>query len=152
MFNRVYLLKCRITRHATTDTDRSPKCHLGGIITRRYIQYSVCLWHHVIHMQPFLYPQWPPLICIILPYPDPCLPLSYRVIQWKCVKEILVQGPYEWDHFLPIVHTSISSCKGDYLFKDSLHRFANFTMVGGCAVVFWWITPLIDLQCMRVWY
>jgi len=21
--------------------------------------------------------------------------------------------------------------------KDSLHRFANFTMVGGCAVVFW---------------
>jgi len=38
------------------------------------------------------------------------------------------------------------------LIKDSLHRFANFTMVGGCAVVFWWITPLIDLQCMRVWY
>jgi len=23
------------------------------------------------------------------------------------------------------------------LVKDSLHRFANFTMVGGCAVVFW---------------
>jgi len=39
-----------------------------------------------------------------------------------------------------------------YLFKDSLHRFANFTMVEGCAVVFLWITPLIDLQCMRVWY
>jgi len=38
------------------------------------------------------------------------------------------------------------------LLKDRLHRFANFTIVGGCAVVFWWIAPLIDLQCMRVWY
>jgi len=25
----------------------------------------------------------------------------------------------------------------EYSFKGSLHRFANFTIVGGCAVVFW---------------